>query len=106
MYIETRTGIVPISPRQTVSIPFHLLAKLEFEVYAYNKSSARQWVSYRRWSLAASKVAAVKSVAIVPWTRRLWEVFRAFARSGNLYIGDLANNVSLMSRRSNGISRT
>ena len=104
--MNLRKSIAPIPPRQTVSIPLHLLAILDFGVYAYSKSSARQWVGYRRWALAASIVAAVKSVAVVPWTRRLWERGRAFARSGILFRSDLANNISLMSRRSNGISRT
>ena len=104
--MNARTSIAPIPPRQIVSIPLHLVVILNVVVYAYSKSSARQWVGYGRWTLAASIVAAVKSVAVVPWTRRLWEVDGAFARSGILLRSDLTNNVSRTSRRLNDFSRT
>ena len=97
-----RKSIAPIHRQHSITF----LAILDFEVYAYSKSSARQWVSYWRWALAASIVAAVKSVAVVPWTRRLWIGGTALARSGILFRSDLVNNVSQMRRRSNGISHT
>ena len=65
--MNARKRIAPTPPRQTVSILLYSLAILDFQVYAYSKGSARQWVSYGRWALAASKIAAVESVAVVSW---------------------------------------
>ena len=65
--MNVRKSIAPIPPQQTISIPLHILAVLGLEVYAYSKTRARQRVSDWRWALAASKVAAVQSVAVVPW---------------------------------------
>ena len=104
--MNLRKSIAPIPPQQTVSIPLHILAVSDLEVYAYSKTRARQRVSDRRWALAASKVAAVESIAIVPWAFRLWIVGTAFTRSGILFGSDLAHNISLESRRLNGVSRT
>ena len=65
--MNARKSIAPVPPRQTVSILLYSLAVLDFKVYAYSKSSARQWVSDGSWALTASKVAAIESVAVVPW---------------------------------------
>ena len=65
--MNARKSIAPESSWQTVSVLLNSLAVLDLKVYAYSETRARQWVGDGRWALAASKVAAVQSVTVVPW---------------------------------------